>query len=53
MKKLPVLILSLALLGATAASANQVRVVIGHHRHCTAWGWRNHHHVHFCARWGY
>jgi hypothetical protein len=66
MKTVIASIFAVALLGATAASAEVgVGVHVGgvgagvhvgvhdvhHARRCRTWGWRNHHREHYCVRW--
>ncbi len=64
MKKLIIAIFAATLMSATAANAGigigahvggvGVGVHVGsthHARRCTSWGWRNHHHEHYCSRW--
>jgi hypothetical protein len=66
MKTLIASILALGLISATAANADVVGVGVHvggvgvgahvgghswHHSHCNSWGWRNHHHDHYCRSW--
>jgi hypothetical protein len=55
MKALIATVFAVAMLGATApaASALTIHVGGGHHRHCSNWGWHNHHHDRFCRHWGW
>ena len=54
MKSVIASIFALGLLGMSVAPAAALTVHIGggHHRHCTGWGWHNHHHDRFCRHWG-
>ena len=54
MKKIIIAVALVAgMLGATVGAAEAYpHHGWGQHRHCTGWGWRDHHHDRYCRGWG-